>query len=80
MKIKYYGQINYTVDSEHPDIKYMSDWKEDKVYTFSDVYVFDYPCEIEEVTNYIVHDLKLVAGGGYNSHHIHNLTFDIHQV
>lgn len=30
IEMKYYGKINYTIDKEHPDIKYMKDWMEDK--------------------------------------------------
>ena len=81
MKIRYHGEIKYTMDRNHPDIQYAKDWTKDKLYSFSDTYEFD--CNYystEEIMAYIVHDLKLVAGGGYNSKHIHNLAFEIKQV
>ena len=34
----------------------------------------------EDCVNYIKRDLKLVAGGGYNSDHIHNVTFEIERM
>ena len=80
MKIKYYGEISFTMDSNHPDVKCVEDWTEDKVLTFSDTYSFAYPCEKEEIESAIKHDLMLVAGGGYNTDHIHNVKFVIKQV
>jgi len=77
IEMKYYGKINYTIDKEHPDIKYMKDWTEDKVLSFYDIYAFDDNYTQEDCINYIKRDLKLVAGGGYNSDHIHNVTFEI---
>lgn len=73
----YYGEIKYTMDSEHPDIKYVENWTEDKVYTFSDTYRFYDDYIEEDAFSYIKRDLRLVAGGGYNSKHIHNVTFEI---
>ena len=81
--MKYHGEISYTIDKEHPDIKYIKDWTEDKVFTFSDTYIFsnDYEEEDEEnIIAYIKRDLKLVAGGGYNTDHIHNVTFKIDKI
>ncbi len=75
--MKYYGKINYTMDAEHPDKKYVKDWTENKVFSFSDTYTFDSGYIEEDVINYIKRDLKLVAGGGYNADHIHNVTFEI---
>ena len=78
-KKKYYGEINFTMDKNHPDIKCVEDWTEDKVFTFSDTYYFPVDYEKEEITSCIKRDLKLVAGGGYNSDHIHNVKFVIVQ-
>ena len=75
--MKYHGKITFTIDKNHPDIKYVPDWTEDKVLTFKDIYTFDNNYEKESVINYIKNDLMIVAGGGYNADHIHNVTFDI---
>lgn len=75
--MKYHGKINYTMDAEHPDRKYVEDWTKTKVFSFSDTYTFNSGYTEEDVTNYIKRDLKLVAGGGYNAKHIHNVTFEI---
>ena len=61
--MKYHGKINYTMDEEHPDRKYVEDWTENKVFSFSDTYTFNSGYTEEDVTNYIKRDLKLVAGG-----------------
>lgn len=83
-KVKYHGTIIYTMDKNHPDIKYISDWTEEKVFTFDDVYIFNksycYSTEEESLISYIKSDLSLVAGGGYNTEHIHNVDFDIKRV
>lgn len=79
--MKYYGEINYTIDHGHPDIEYVKDWHKDKVFTFSDIYMFNNDYDEEtDIIPYIKRDLKLVAGGGYNWEHIHNVKFDIHRV
>lgn len=56
--MKYYGKINYTIDKEHPDIKYMKDWTKDKVLSFDDTYTFYYGYTEEDCINYIKQDLK----------------------
>ena len=78
--MKYYGKINFTMDKEHSDIQYVEDWAEDKVFTFEDVYTFNNDYEEEHIVAYIKGDLKLVAGGGYNTDHIHNITFEIKKI
>ncbi len=78
--MKFKGKIRYTVDAEHPDIKYMEDWTENKVFLFSDTYIFDSSYTKEDAINYIKRDLKLIAGGGYNVDHIHNVTFEIEKL
>ena len=77
---KYYGKISYTMDANHPDIKYAEDWTEDKVYTYQDKYCFTEDWEKEDIISHIKHDLKLVAGGGYNTNHIHNVEFFINKI
>ena len=78
--MKYHGKISFTMDKNHPDIKYVGDWKEDKVFTFSDEYTFNDDYTEESIAHYIKHDLSLVAGGGYDADHIHNLKFEIKRV
>lgn len=80
MKIRYSGEISCTIDNEHPDIKCVENWSEDTIFIFSDTYMFDYPCDKDEVIAYIQRDLSLVAGGGYNTKHIHNVSFKIEQI
>ena len=75
--MKYHGKISFTIDKSHPDIKYVTDWEEDKVFTLDDVYTFDDSYTEEEIIPYIKRDLSLVAGGGYNTDHISNVTFEI---
>lgn len=77
--MKYHGKISFTIDKEHPDIKYVKDWTEDKVLTIEDVYVFSnkYGYTKDYIIAYIKNDLSLVAGGGYNTDHIHNIVFEI---
>lgn len=78
--MKIHGKISYTVDAEHPDIKYIHDWNESKVFTFEDTYTFDKYYTFDDVESYVKSDLSLVAGGGYNSEHIHNVKFEIARV
>lgn len=74
---KYNGKITFTIDKNHPDIKQVKDWMENKEFTFEDVYTFSEGIPMENIKEYIKRDLTLVAGGGYDSKHIHNLKFDI---
>ena len=78
-----YAKITYTIDDGHPDIQYIKDWSADKIYTFEDTYIFDerygYTFN-DDVKLYIKNDLRLIAGGGYNSKHIHNVKFEIARV
>lgn len=82
---KYHGKITYTIDKDHPDIKYVADYTEEKIFTFEDTYSFDESRNLEwqeesNIKAYIKRDLKLVAGGGYNTDHIHNVKFEINRV
>lgn len=79
MNKTFYAKITYTIDEEHPDMPYIKDWNKDKLFEFSDKYTFRESLfeNDDELINYIKNDLRLVAGGGYNSQHIHNVFFDI---
>lgn len=74
--MKYRGKISFTMDG----IKYVEDQTADKIFTFVDVYAFDNDHTEESIVTYIKRDLRLVAGGGYNAEHIHNVTFEIERV
>ena len=82
--MKYNAKIYYTMNENHSDLDYVKDWTEDKEFVFSDTYTFNdeiYGDEDDEmILNYIKRDLRLVAGGGYNSEHIHNVRFDIKRI
>lgn len=76
VKRKFNAKINCTIDEEHPFF-----WKE-KEYSFSDIYEIDdrYFWTEDEILSYIKDDLALVAGGGYNTDHIHNVSFEITEI
>lgn len=76
MKRKFNAKIIYTTDSEHPDT-----FKEERT-DFKDVYIIDdnFFDDDEDIIRYIKYDLKLVAGGGYNTEHIHDVEFQITEV
>lgn len=82
MKKSIRATIYYTVDSEHPDIQYIKNPSE--IQSFTDTYTFDtnYVGNVTrlEMENYAKNDLRLVAGGGYNSKHIHNVSFEFKSV
>lgn len=82
MKKSIRATIYYTVDLEHPDIQYIKNPSE--IQSFTDTYTFDtnYVGNVtrSEMENYAKNDLRLVAGGGYNSKHIHNVSFEFKSV
>ena len=78
--MKIHGKISYTVDEGHPDIQYIKDWSENKVLTFEDTYTFNNCYTFDDMEGYVKSDLSLVAGGGYNSEHIHNVKFEIARI
>lgn len=82
--MKYYGKITYEIDENHPDVNcVISGWYKGK-FTYEDVYSFDErlysPEDRDMFVNSIKRDLKLVAGGGYNANHIHNVKFEIRRM
>lgn len=83
MKRIYNAKISYTIDAGHPDIGSMPEkfWK-DKVFTYEDEYRMD-PDRFfgfDHMMETIKEDLLLVAGGGYNHRHVHNVEFIIEEV
>lgn len=77
MTKEYKAKITYCIKPEHPDFKLLSCWEVGKEYEFEDIYrIADYYTE-EDVIEYIKHDLRLVAGGGYNTKGIYGEEFVI---
>ena len=74
------AEIKFKVIGSHPDIKYISN--PDEIQTFSDTYSIntDYFHSTDEILDHIKNDLKLVAGGGYNTDHIHPVYFNIEEI
>lgn len=81
------GIIKFTVDKDHPDYQHMDEKQRHGINTYCDTYYFDiydpvfnpagYYTEddVEGMHEHIKHDLALVAGGGYDTKHIHNVEF-----
>lgn len=72
------AKIIFTVDMQHPDIEYIKD--PTKTFEYEDTYFdtsfqFD---DLEQFESYVKSDLAIIAGGGYNSEHIHNVAYEIH--
>ena len=84
--MKYYGKITYEIDENHPDVNYVAcgSWYTGKVLEYEDTYEFDERLYSSEDHNmfviFIKKDLKLIAGGGYNTDHIHNVKFEIYRM
>lgn len=83
--MKYYGKITYEIDENHPDVNYVvGGWYKGKMFEYEDTYdfneIFYSPEGRDIIVNYIKKDLKLIAGGGYSTDHIHNVMFDIHRI
>ena len=74
------SEIKFKVIGSHPDIKYIPN--PDEIQTFSDTYSIntDYFYNTTEILDHIKNDLKLVAGGGYNTDHIYPVYFNIEEV
>lgn len=75
-------KINYTIDKNHPDYNCCPVDERDGTLEYSDMYIMDedYFNGYEEMIEYIVNDLLLIAGGGHNSDHVHNVKFEIKEI
>ena len=73
MTQRYNATIVYDTKNNHPDEKGA------KGLIFKDVYTIDtdYFNDNQHITNYIKNDMRLVAGGGYDTDTITNVHFDI---
>ena len=80
----YKAKIIYKIYPTHPDIKGIKDYSLDKVFEYEDVYRFNpfyyHPSETERMKKYMKDDLSLVAGGGYNADHIHDVRFEFKRI
>lgn len=72
--------ITFNVKEGHPDMKYIKDPAEKL--QFSDTYTFNtfhYDNE-QQMIAFMKEDLSLVAGGGYSTEHIKNVSFSIKKI
>lgn len=79
---RFKAKITYTIDKNHPDYDCCPVNKRDGTLEYSDIYKIDkgYFNGYEDMIEYIIDDLLLIAGGGYNSDHVHNVKFEIKEV
>ena len=73
---KFKAKIIYTTDSEHPDTDGTKRLEFGDIYKINEDYFFGY----DHIVSYIKKDLMLVAGGGYNADHIHDVKFEITEI
>ena len=75
MKKSILATIYYMVDNNHPDIEYIKQPSE--IQSFTDCYYIDTDafCDKDDYMSYIKNDLRIIAGGGYDTKHIHNVSF-----
>lgn len=82
MKKSIKATIFFKVDKGHPD--YAGIKEPGKEQSFTDTYIFNTDIlgnvPISEMKTFCKQDLKLIAGGGYNSKHIHNVRFNFEEV
>ena len=76
------GVINYKVKKNHPDLKYIKEDDRDKEFNFEDTYKIDTDqfWGWDHIESYIKNDLKLVAGGGYDTDTIKNVKIKLTRV
>lgn len=77
MKIKYDATIEWRCKDNHPDT---DDTK--TLFKFNDTYTIDddYFYGVDDIIQYIKHDLALVAGGGYDTDTITDVKYNIRRV
>lgn len=78
----YLAKIKFKMKKTHPDIGCIQgEWTPDRIFEFEDVYIFQegwYEPDYEK--DYIKHDLRLVAGGGYKTDGIADVKFEIRKI
>lgn len=82
MERKFKAKITYTIDKDHPDYNLYPANKRDGALEYSSAYIMDenYYNGYEEMTKYIIYDLLMIAGGGYNWKHVHHVKFEIEEI
>jgi len=76
--MKYEGTIAYMITENHPDRKYVKDIG--KTFTYSDTFTFNQEFPREVIGDYIRRELALVAGGGYDTEHVYNVSVTIKKI
>lgn len=77
--IEVYGRIKFVCEKGHPEYKKLEN--KFHVFEFEDIYTIDID-RFEswiEVENYLINDLKLVAGGGYSTDNVGLIEYEVKQ-
>lgn len=83
MTINYKGKIAYKMKPTHPNYNHVvGGYKPGTVITYSDEYRInpEFFSGKGSIIRHIKNDLMIVAGGGYNSHHIYDVEFTIERM
>lgn len=74
------AKLTYTIKPTHPDFQYLAEsWSPEKRFTDEDTYHID-PDKFygeDDIKDYIMEDMLLVAGGGYDWKGIDNIEFEM---
>lgn len=70
---KYNASITFELKENHPCYKN----HKGEIMTFNDIYYDNFGYDPDYIISYIKHDLSLVAGGGYRTDTIKNVSFKI---
>ena len=75
-------KITYTIDKDHPDYDSLPLDERDGILEHSNLYIMEeyYFNGYEEMIKCIINDLLLIADGGHNSDHVHNVKFEITEI
>lgn len=81
---RFKAKIKYTIDNGHRDYIYLPIDKRDGTLEYSDMYTIDEDGLLElgydNPKDFIKEDLLMIAGGGYNWKHVHNVKFEIKEI
>lgn len=79
--MKYYAEISYTINKDHPLYAEAEKNKDFKtmygLHKFSDIYDFAEGWDEKEAEHYMKVDLMLIAGGGYQTDGVEEAFFEI---
>ena len=81
-QVKIKGTIKFKLKKNHPDLQYVKPEERDKEQIFDDVYYIETDNFFGEdhIESYIKNDLKLVAGGGYDTDTIEDVKIKLERV